>query len=106
MASRRDGDPFDAELVERVRTAVHEVVRLQAENGVDVVNDGEYTKRSWQTYSRGRLAGLEFRSLRDGDDPNYGSITARESRYFPEFFALGPPGFGGRTPSVPPSTAR
>src|SRR5262249_54011424 len=40
MAARRDGAPFDAALEARVREAVQEVVRLQAENGVDVVNDG------------------------------------------------------------------
>jgi 5-methyltetrahydropteroyltriglutamate--homocysteine methyltransferase len=98
MAARRDGDPFDAELEARVRDAVKEVVRLQAENGVDIVNDGEYTKRSWQTYSRGRLSGIEQRPLREGEDPSYGSITARESRYFPEFFAQGLAGFGRRQP--------
>lgn len=96
MAARRDGDPFDAGLEERVGETVTEVVRLQAENGLDIVNDGQYTKRSWQTYSRGRLSGLEFRPLREGEDPNHGSITARESRYFPEFFAEGLAGFGRR----------
>ena len=106
MAARRDGDPFDAALEARVRDAVKEVVRLQAENGLDVVNDGEYTKRSWQTYSRGRLSGLEFRPLREGEDPTYGSITARESRYFPEFFALGLAGFGRRQAAPPPAAAR
>jgi 5-methyltetrahydropteroyltriglutamate--homocysteine methyltransferase len=104
MAQRRDGDPFDAALEARVRDAVKEVVRLQAENGVDVVNDGEYTKRSWQTYSRGRLEGLEFRPLGEGDDRAYGSIMARESRFFPEFFAQGMAGFGRRQPSVPRPT--
>src|SRR6266508_4563845 len=87
MAARRDGDPFDESLTKRVKQGVAEVVRLQAENGVDVVNDGEYTKRSWQTYARGRLSGLEVRPLGPDDDPAYGSITARESRVFPEFFA-------------------
>jgi 5-methyltetrahydropteroyltriglutamate--homocysteine methyltransferase len=101
MAQRRDGDPFDAALEARVRDAVKEVVRLQAENGVDVVNDGEYTKRSWQTYSRGRLQGLEFRPLGEGDNRAYGSIMARESRFFPEFFEQGMAGFGRRQPSVP-----
>jgi 5-methyltetrahydropteroyltriglutamate--homocysteine methyltransferase len=94
MAARRDGDPFDEGLAKRVKDAVFEVVRLQAENGVDVVNDGEYTKRSWQTYSRGRLSGLEQRPLKPGEDPGYGSITARESRFFPEFFERGLYGFG------------
>jgi 5-methyltetrahydropteroyltriglutamate--homocysteine methyltransferase len=95
MAARRDGDPFDEALAQRVDQAVHEVVRLQGENGVDVVNDGEYSKRSWQTYSRGRLSGLEQRPLREGEDPAYGSIINRESKYFPEFFRRGVPGFGG-----------
>ena len=104
MAARRDGEPFDEALTQRVKQAVKDVVRLQAENGVDIVNDGEYTKRSWQTYSRGRLAGLEFRPLQEGENPAYGSITARESKFFPEFFALGPAGFGRRTPTVPQPT--
>ena len=94
MANRRDGDPFDEALTQRVKQAVKDVVRLQAENGVDVVNDGEYTKRSWQTYSRGRLEGLEQRELGPDDDQNYGSIMARESKYFPDFFARD---FGART---------
>ena len=101
MAARRDGEPFDEALAARVKQAVKDVVRLQAENGVDVVNDGEYTKRSWQTYSRGRLSGLEFRALKEGEDPAYGSITARESKYFPEFFKQGLAGFGRRAPALP-----
>jgi 5-methyltetrahydropteroyltriglutamate--homocysteine methyltransferase len=101
MAARRDGEPFDQALSQRIRQAVKDVVRLQHENGVDVVNDGEYTKRSWQTYSRGRLAGLEFRALKEGEDPSYGAITKRESKFFPEFFAQGLAGFGRRQPSVP-----
>jgi 5-methyltetrahydropteroyltriglutamate--homocysteine methyltransferase len=97
MTARRDSDPFDDVLAQRVKEAVGEVVRLQAENGVDVVNDGEYSKRSWQTYSRGRLSGLEQRGLNPGEDPAYGAITARESRVFPEFFRRGPL---GRLPGV------
>jgi 5-methyltetrahydropteroyltriglutamate--homocysteine methyltransferase len=104
MATRRDGEPFDAALEKRVKQAVSDVVRLQAENGVDIVNDGEYTKRSWQTYSRGRLSGLEFRPLKEGEDSAYGSITARESKYFPEFFAQGLAGFGRRAPALPQPT--
>jgi 5-methyltetrahydropteroyltriglutamate--homocysteine methyltransferase len=101
MATRRDGEPFDDALAARVKQAVKDVVRLQAENGVDVVNDGEYTKRSWQTYSRGRLSGLEFRELKEGEDPAYGSITARESKFFPDFFKQGLAGFGRRAPALP-----
>src|ERR1700680_4447082 len=94
MAARRDSDPFDPALEQRCKEGVKEVVRLQAENGVDVVNDGEYSKRSWQTYSRGRLSGIEQRPLKAGEDPAYGAITARESRYFPDFFKRGTPPLG------------
>ena len=95
MAKRNDGDPFDAALEARVKTAVAEVVKLQADNGVDVVNDGEYTKRSWQSYARGRLGGIERRPLKAGEIPS-ASITAREEAYFPGFFKTpAAPGGGG-----------
>ncbi len=102
MAARQDGEPFDDALSTRIKEAMKDVVRLQSENGLDVVNDGEYTKRSWQTYSRGRLGGLEFRALNEGEDPSYGAITNRESKVFPEFFAMGLPPMGRRQSSVPP----
>lgn len=41
--------------------AVADVVRLQAEAGIDVVNDGEYGKSSWANYALGRLSGFEAR---------------------------------------------
>ncbi len=87
MQRRRDDEPIDDALAARIKEAVNEVIRLQVQNGVDVINDGEYTKRSWQTYARGRLSGIESRELGAKDDPMYGSIIARESRVFPEFFA-------------------
>ena len=107
MAARKDGDPFDAALAARVKEAVNDVVRLQDENGVDVVNDGEYTKRSWQTYSRGRLERHRVPpAASQGETRGYGSITARESKLFPEFFAQGLAGFGraalrDRAPAAP-----
>ncbi|HEX3245784.1 MAG TPA: cobalamin-independent methionine synthase II family protein [Chloroflexota bacterium] len=100
MATRKDGEPFDDDLAARVKEAVAWVVREQANNGVDVVNDGEYTKRSWQTYARGRLGGVEQRPLVEGEDPMYGSIINRESRLFPEFFKTARQGFGGTPANV------
>jgi methionine synthase II (cobalamin-independent) len=47
MAARKDGEPFDDELAARVKEAVAWVVKEQEKNGVDIVNDGEYTQRSW-----------------------------------------------------------
>src|SRR5690349_2222492 len=84
MAARKDGDPMDAAFAQRVKDATAEVVRLQKENGVDIVNDGEYGKRSWQTYARGRLGGIEQRTLAPGEPSGQMSITAREEAHFPE----------------------
>jgi 5-methyltetrahydropteroyltriglutamate--homocysteine methyltransferase len=41
-----------------VREAVAEVVRRQAESGVDIVNDGEMSKPSYATYIKDRLSGF------------------------------------------------
>jgi 5-methyltetrahydropteroyltriglutamate--homocysteine methyltransferase len=44
------GEPFDqAEYEATLRSAVQDVVRRQAEVGVDVVSDGEMGKSTWIT---------------------------------------------------------
>ena len=98
MAARRDDEPFDVALTQRVKQAVKDVVRLQAENGVDIVNDGEYTKGlglGWMTYARQRLGGIEIRPLSPSERAGNQSITAREERVFPEYFEASRAQFGG-----------
>ena len=97
MQKRKDGDPFDAAFAAQVKAGVNEVVRLQKESGVDQVNDGEYTKRSWQTYARGRLGGIVQRERKPGETGGMLGITAREETVFPDYFArnAGPGGAGG-----------
>ena len=59
MFAKQEGVPVDqAALDERTRTAVEEVVRRQAEAGVDVVSDGEMGKPSYVTYISERLDGF------------------------------------------------
>jgi 5-methyltetrahydropteroyltriglutamate--homocysteine methyltransferase len=59
MYAKEEGVPVDAAALERrVAAAVEEVVRKQAEAGVDVVNDGEMSKPSYATYIKDRLAGF------------------------------------------------
>src|SRR6202163_4641670 len=59
MYAREEGVPVDpAARSERVASAVEEVVRKQAEAGVDVVNDGEMSKPSYATYIKDRLSGF------------------------------------------------
>ena len=65
-------------LDERVRQAVDEIVRRQAETGLDLVSDGEQGKVGYSTYITDRLSGFEGEpvSISDlaelGDFPGYG----------------------------------
>jgi 5-methyltetrahydropteroyltriglutamate--homocysteine methyltransferase len=43
-----------------LRNAVAEVVKRQAEAGIDIVNDGEFGKASWAAYIINRLSGFEI----------------------------------------------
>ena len=44
-------------LPNNLKEAVADIVRAQVKAGLDVVNDGEFGKLSWNTYLNGRLAG-------------------------------------------------
>jgi 5-methyltetrahydropteroyltriglutamate--homocysteine methyltransferase len=59
MFAKEEGVPVDrAALQARIRSAVAEVVKKQADAGVDIVNDGEQSKPSYATYVKDRLAGF------------------------------------------------
>jgi 5-methyltetrahydropteroyltriglutamate--homocysteine methyltransferase len=59
------GEPVDtAALAARVERAVHDVVALQADLGIDVVSDGEQSKIGYANYIRHRMSGFEV-----GDAP-------------------------------------
>jgi 5-methyltetrahydropteroyltriglutamate--homocysteine methyltransferase len=68
LRARLSGQTIDeAELAARVAEAVTEVVRRQAEVGIDVISDGEMGKTSFLGYAEERLTG--FVTLRR-DDPS------------------------------------
>jgi 5-methyltetrahydropteroyltriglutamate--homocysteine methyltransferase len=55
-------DPTDpVEYNAQLRKAVAEVVKKQAEVGIDIVSDGEYGKVSWSAYILKRISGFEIR---------------------------------------------
>ena len=84
MQAKESGQPYDHQaLAGRVRRAVAEVVRRQAEAGVDVVTDGEQGKSGFVTYVSERLAGFEARQARPREGPWTGS---REELAFPEYY--------------------
>jgi 5-methyltetrahydropteroyltriglutamate--homocysteine methyltransferase len=59
MYAKEEGVPVDSDaLARRVASAVEEIVRKQADAGVDIVNDGEMSKPSYATYIKDRLAGF------------------------------------------------
>ena len=59
MYAKEEGVPVQGEaLSARIRSAVEEVVRRQADAGVDLVNDGEMSKPSYATYVKDRLSGF------------------------------------------------
>src|SRR6185437_4211708 len=54
------GEPLEKEaLAAALRSAVADVVRKQAELGLDIVDDGEFGKSSWIGYVAERIEGLE-----------------------------------------------
>ena len=96
LNAKERGEPYDVAAFERRLTqAVREVVEKQVQCGIDIVNDGEFSKVSWLSYFADRLAGTERRPMTPGG-PNLrvGPIHARDAREFPEWFEVaGNPGY-------------
>ena len=60
MEALDQGRPYDEQTYhDNLRQGVADVVRRQAEVGIDVVSDGEYGKRGWSQYVIERFTGLE-----------------------------------------------
>lgn len=59
MYAKEEGVPIDpAALAARVKAAVAELVKKQADAGIDLINDGEMSKPSYATYIKDRLDGF------------------------------------------------
>ena len=77
---KEEKQPVDEDvLAMRVRSAVAEVVRRQAEVGVTVLNDGEQGKPGYSTYMKDRLTGFEGESA--------AAAVSGEAKDFPEYTA-------------------
>ena len=97
MDAREKGVAFDAKAYDaRLRQSVAEVVNKQAELGVDVVDDGEYSKPSFVTYINERLGGFEVDKQSSGQSH---WLKSREALAFPEYYNT-PAGLG---PARPPN---
>jgi 5-methyltetrahydropteroyltriglutamate--homocysteine methyltransferase len=81
MKAKYSGNSYDeAAYQEALRKAVTEVVRKQADCGIDIVTDGEFSKPGFFTYVRERLEGFEVR-------PNVKmKLFEQEVAAFPEYY--------------------
>lgn len=79
LNDREAGERYDeVAFAARIRRAVCEIVRRQADEGIDIVDDGEHSKINWMAYARARLSGLE-----EIDSPVRFRGATRDSLAFP-----------------------
>jgi len=77
--ARSNREPYDkAELATSLRDAVAQTVRKQVAIGIDSVNDGELGKSNFTSYIHERLAGIEARPPKPGEDTGFSSLIRRE----------------------------
>jgi 5-methyltetrahydropteroyltriglutamate--homocysteine methyltransferase len=85
LALKERGDAVDeAAYADALASCVADVVRRQAEKGIDVVDDGEMGKSSWITYLYERTSGIEPRMAESEGGRVY--PPSRDRLAFPEFY--------------------
>ena len=83
MLSADRGSPFSQGDYEAfLSKSVSDIVKKQVELGVDIVDDGEFSKRGFAVYAHERLGGLSP----TGHQRPSPWADSRESRAFPEFY--------------------
>ena len=87
LRSKQAGKPYDENAYQKcLTTSVADVVRDQAQAGIDVVSDGEFGKSiSWAQYALERLSGFERRPIKQ-DTANPFKRGADRTK-FSEFYA-------------------
>ena len=84
--ARQEGRAVDeAARQQRLPGAVKEIVNKQIELGIDVIDDGEYSKPSFVTYVAERLGGYE---VDKNSAPRVPWAGSREALAFPEFYSF------------------
>jgi 5-methyltetrahydropteroyltriglutamate--homocysteine methyltransferase len=86
MKEREHDRPYDADELDRqITAAVEDRVRMQVENGIDIVTDGEMSKVSFLGYVKDRLAGFEVDE--EATAKSTGSaFWQAEFEMFPEYY--------------------
>ena len=82
LNSKELGEAYDRPAYDaRISRAIDEIVRRQADVGIDIVGDGEHSKVNWMAYARARLSGLE-----EIDSPVRFRGATRDSLAFPQTY--------------------
>jgi 5-methyltetrahydropteroyltriglutamate--homocysteine methyltransferase len=102
LAASRGEEVDPAELNEKLRSGIAEVVRKQIECGLDSINDGELPKSSFTEYVRSRLSGYEMVPAREARRLQ---ITARDGVKFADYFAANPMRWAQRPETLPVCTS-
>ncbi|HLF78406.1 MAG TPA: hypothetical protein VJB57_13065, partial [Dehalococcoidia bacterium] len=105
IQGKEDGTPYTPDQAALIKRTVAEGLKLQAESGIDIPSDGEYSKAGFSAYVTDRLTGFEYRT----DLPNRGGGTtrSRDRTRFKDAYAEieaprpGPIAESGRTQSMP-----
>jgi 5-methyltetrahydropteroyltriglutamate--homocysteine methyltransferase len=85
MRLKERGEAYDVEgLATRVRETVKDAVKMQAECGIDIPSDGEFSKSSFSAYVTDRMTGWE---AREGERGLGGSFRGRDRKKFAEAYA-------------------
>ena len=85
LRPKEAGQPYDKkELENRVKNAVATVVKRQAEIGIDIPSDGEFSKSSFSGYANERLSGFEIKPYNGADGPP--QLRGRDRKAFAEFY--------------------
>jgi len=86
LRAKQAGKPYDSKAYQKCLTdSVAEVVRHQAQVGIDVPSDGEFGKSiSWSQYALERLSGFERRPIRHDAANPFKRGADRE--HFAEFY--------------------
>jgi 5-methyltetrahydropteroyltriglutamate--homocysteine methyltransferase len=107
LRAQQERKPVDEAAFATCLTAsVAEVVRQQAEAGVDVVSDGEFGKTiSWSQYALERLSGFERRPIKTGANPfARGADRTRFAEFYAELDARDAPATQSEAACVGPIT--
>ena len=86
MIARQASKAFDqAAFSAKLKTAVKDVVRRQADAGIAIVNDGEFARISWLIYGFQRLGGYELKPIKP--EQNLTVLQGKDRSDFADYYA-------------------